>query len=338
MVEKLSKLVNVEPRDIWANEASNFTPWLRDHIELLSQAVGIEIQDVQAEVSVGDFAVDLVGEETGKSRPVIIENQLERTNHTHLGQILTYAAGKDGGVIIWVSPEIRPEHRRALEWLNEATRGNLDFFGVELEVLQIEGSELRAPNFKVIVGPGSVANKRSSTPLAGDNPSELQIRYQSFFQSLLEAIREADRSFTNRNKATNRSWMSFSAGRAGFGYALAFTATGRFRIELYIDLGDRDQNKKAFDSLEKTRREIEKELGADLDWDRLDNRRACRISRYYVQGITIWDSEEKLVELRNWIVQPLFHIRRVMLPYIQSLDLSSEDELHNDVQDDLATT
>ena len=149
MVEELSKLVKVNPREIWANEASNFTPWLRENIESLAEAVGIEIQDVESEVSVGEFSVDLVGEEPGQSRPVIIENQLERTNHTHLGQLLTYAAGKDGGVIIWVSPEIRPEHKKALEWLNDATRGNLDFFGVELEVLQIQGSNLKAPNFKV---------------------------------------------------------------------------------------------------------------------------------------------------------------------------------------------
>ena len=101
-------MVRVNPRDVWANEATNFTPWLRDNIDYLAEAVGISIQLVESEVTVGDFSVDLVGEEPGESRPVIIENQLERTNHTHLGQLLTYAAGKDGGVIIWGVPRNSP--------------------------------------------------------------------------------------------------------------------------------------------------------------------------------------------------------------------------------------
>ncbi len=166
MVEQLGKLVRANPREVWANEAINFTPWLRDNIDYLAEAVGIDIQLVESEVAVGDFAVDLVGEEPGQNRPVVIENQLERTNHTHLGQLLTYAAGKDGGVIIWVSPEIRPEHRTALEWLNDATRGNLDFFGVELEVWQIEGSPLKAPAFKVVVAPKATIPTPTPTPIS----------------------------------------------------------------------------------------------------------------------------------------------------------------------------
>jgi hypothetical protein len=128
MVEQLGKLVRLDPRTVWPNEPRDFTPWLQQNIDLLSAAIGVDIQLAEREVAVGDFSADLVGEEPGSNRVVIIENQLERTNHDHLGKLLTYAAGKAGGVIIWVAPEIRPEHRNALDWLNNATQGNIDFF------------------------------------------------------------------------------------------------------------------------------------------------------------------------------------------------------------------
>ena len=219
VTKQLGKLVRLNPREVWANEAADFTPWLRDNIDYLAEAVGISIQLVESEVAVGDFSVDLVGEEPGESRPVIIENQLERTNHTHLGQLLTYAAGKDGGVIIWVSPEIRPEHRNALEWLNEATRGNLDFFGVELEVLQIQGSEMKAPNFKVVVTPkGEPAKPIGNPPQPPGAPNELQVRYQAHFQTVLDRIKEHQLGVTARKSTGFKSWMSFSSGRAGSGF------------------------------------------------------------------------------------------------------------------------
>ena len=244
MTEQLGKLVRVNPRDVWTNEATNFTPWLRDNIDYLAEAVGIDIQLVESEVAVGDFSVDLVGEEPGQSRPVIIENQLERTNHTHLGQLLTYAAGKGGGVIIWVSPEIRSEHRNALEWLNESTRGNLNFFGVELEVLQIEGSDLKAPNFKVVVAPKSVV-PTLARPQASQ-PDKLGESYQVFFEDLLQQILPG-----NRRKILTRHHVSgIPTGKRGFQYILIFiNRQALFRIELYIDTEDVNLNKGFFDHL-----------------------------------------------------------------------------------------
>ena len=132
MVEALGKLLHLNPHTVWRNESGEFTPWLHENIESLCGAIGVDIQGVTREVAVGSFSADLVGEEPGSGRAVIIENQLKRTDHDHLGKLLTYAAGKEGGVIVWIASEIRQEHRNALEWLNNATRGNIDFFGVEL--------------------------------------------------------------------------------------------------------------------------------------------------------------------------------------------------------------
>ena len=325
MVEQLGRLSRHNPRDVWSNEATGFTPWLQEHIELLAEAVGVDIQSVDREVAVGDFSVDLVGEEPGSSRPVVIENQLERTNHDHLGKLLTYAAGKNGGVIIWVAPQIRPEHQNALEWLNGATQGNIDFFGVELELLQIDGSGPKAPNFKVVVAP-----KGFATPLAHTQNTQTTERaklYQVFFQDLLERLKGKEPRFTNRSRAGARSWITFPSGKSGFGYNLAFASGARFRVEVYIDLGDREQNKFAFDGLLADKDSIEEQLGTALEWKRLDNRRASRIAWYWDSSITIMDETAKLEQVKGWAVQHYFDFRRAFHPYLESLDIAYEEGL-----------
>ena len=322
MAEQLGKLVRVSPRDVWANEATDFTPWLRDNIDCLAEAVGIDIDLVESEVAVGNFSVDLVGEEPGQNRPVIIENQLERTNHTHLGQLLTYAAGRDGGVIIWVSPEIRPEHRSALEWLNDATRGNLDFFGVELEVLQIEGSTLKAPNFKVVVTPKEYLTKTAPTPsrsLTTGALSERGRRYQTYFQALLGKIKEREPGVPRKRRIGFHGWVDLEPSGVGFKFVAAFASGRRFRVEVYIDKGNQVSNKRVFGLLKAYKEEIENQIGTELAWERLDTRRASRIAWYYGQSVTIMDSKETLEELEEWTVESFFKFRKEMSPCIQNV-------------------
>ena len=152
---ELGRLESVQDLNAaWKNESSDFTPWLQKNIDLLSSALGVDIQpDLEREVRVGAFFLDLLGKESGyEGRPVIIENQLDRSDHSHLGQLLTYAAGKKGGVIVWVAKQIRAEHREALEWLNDATQDNIDFYGVEVQLVKIGPSQI-APNLIVAVSP-----------------------------------------------------------------------------------------------------------------------------------------------------------------------------------------
>ncbi len=327
MVEQLGKLVRVNPREVWANEAQNFTPWLRDNIDFLAEAVDIDIQLVESEVAVGDFSVDLVGEEPGQNRPVIIENQLERTNHTHLGQLLTYAAGKGGGVVIWVSPEIRAEHRNALEWLNEATRGNLDFFGVELEVLQIAGSDWKAPNFKVVVAPKSIPPSLSGSQDGQTN--ERGQRYQGFFLDLLERIHPG-----NRRKVGFHTYTLSPSAMKGAGINMVFAANPwRFRVELYIDTKSAEQNKRIFDRLLSDREKFEPELGEPLSWERLDNRRASRVAWYWGQSVTIMDDPEKLEELKAWAVPSYHKFREVMNSYLENVDFGLGDDYQDGLDD-----
>ena len=153
----LGKLERIDARTVWKYEAHNFTPWLQEHVGLLAEALGIEIESVEREVGVGDFNVDLVGRVVGGDRPIIIENQLARTDHSHLGQLLTYAAGKEAAYIVWVTPQFHDEHRRALDWLNEVTCEGVSFFGIEIELLRIVDSagnvSLPAPHFKLVAQP-----------------------------------------------------------------------------------------------------------------------------------------------------------------------------------------
>jgi hypothetical protein len=149
----LGRLVRRDAREVWAHEAHEFTPWLLEHIDQLNEAIGFEIEISAREERVGPFAVDLYGKEVQTGHPAIIENQLEPSDHSHLGQLLTYAAGLKAGVIVWVTPKFRDEHRAALSWLNEISPQEVNFFGIEIEILEINGQ--RAPNFKSVVEPNN---------------------------------------------------------------------------------------------------------------------------------------------------------------------------------------
>lgn len=310
MTENLGRIERIEDlRLVWKNEATDFTPWLQNNIDVLSEALGLDIQLVDREVSVGDFSVDLLGEEPGSSRPVVIENQLERTNHDHLGKLLTYSAGKNGGIIIWVAKQIRPEHRNALEWLNTATQGNIDFYGVEIELVKIGASQM-APNFNLVVSPKTAQGDTTTT--GPSQHSERQIRYHQFYSDLIERIKARPPRVTNLSKIGYHSWLSTTSGKSGFTFGLAFTASKRFQINLYIDLGNKLANKHAFDELLSSQESIDEELEATLDWQRLDNVRASRIAWFWDQPVTILDSEKKLETLIEWALPNYFKFRQAM--------------------------
>ena len=154
MKNKLSKIEVVDIRKIFENEL-NFTQWLKDNINQLSDVIGIEIENIEKGKGVGDFVSDLVASEINSENKIIIENQFKKTNHDHLGKIITYASGVEAKYVIWISEKIREEHQKALEWLNENSSNNeLSFFGVEIEAIRIDGSK-PALNFKLVIEPNA---------------------------------------------------------------------------------------------------------------------------------------------------------------------------------------
>jgi hypothetical protein len=145
------RLHKVPAKSGWKNEGLGFTPWLAENLDLLGQELGLRLTFRSREYPVGKYYLDLLLEDT-QERVVIVENQFGSTDHDHLGKLLTYCAGTDASVVIWIAEALNAEHVAALEWLNENTVAGVGFFGVELELLQIEDSPM-APHFRVRVQP-----------------------------------------------------------------------------------------------------------------------------------------------------------------------------------------
>ena len=299
-----------ELRLVWPNEAADFTPWLAENMSVLGKALGMEDLEVDAqEASVGSYALDILAHD-GNGRQVVIENQLEATDHTHLGQLLTYAAGFDANVIVWIARKFRDEHRDALDLLNRRTGEDTDFFGVEVELWQIDDSR-RAPNFKPVVTPNEW---RKQTIRTAGRVSGRRERYGAFFQELIDTLREKH-NFTMARKAPYRNRCRFSTGYGqDFQYEARFDSEGRARVELYIASGDTDWNKELFDQLEKRKPAIESEFGETPEWDRLGNPRIAVVRRGSID-----DDEETLGEIRAWMAERLLKFKQVFGPRLDEL-------------------
>lgn len=301
MIE-LGKLQPFDLRKLFGSEPRAFTPWLASNINLLGQALGIDLELLQIEKAVGDFSCDIQARDTGRDRPVIIENQLEPTDHRHLGQLLTYAAGLDAAVIVWISPEVRDEHREALDWLNRRTDDRLEFFGVSLEAVQIDDSK-PAVQFRLVAFPN--AWTKAVTTENRREVSELNQRYKQFFQGVIDELREAHR-FTNARIAQAQNWYAFSKG--GFTYSATFTGDGRLRAALEI-------SKSVFDLLQAQRNEAEQKTGP-IEWERLDQNQLSRISLVR-PNTSIDEATAQADEVRTWLIQALLKLESAFKPHLE---------------------
>jgi hypothetical protein len=306
----LGRLSRIDPRDVWKSESADFTPWLAENLDRLAEALGLDLELSRSEAAVGDFSVDLLARDLGRDRIVIIENQLEPTDHTHLGQIITYAAGLEAGVVIWVSPEFREEHRQALDWLNRVHEGQTEFFGVLVELIRVDDSK-PAVNFRPVAFPNQWSREAGSSR---GEVSPKRAAYQQFFQRLLDELRDKHK-FTNARAAQPQNWYSFSTGVHGFVWSFSFSQGGRVRAELYIDTGDADRNEQILNSLMNERAILEKEFGEPLVWEPLEEKRACRVACY--RGGSIDSPAEQLEDIHAWAVDRLLRFKRVFGPRLR---------------------
>lgn len=311
-------LEQVPPRTQWQSEFRHFTPWLAENLGLLGAALGLDLELVQTEALVGDFNCDIHAREQGMGRRVIIENQLEQTDHGHLGQLLTYAAGLKAAVIVWISPNVRDEHREAIDWLNRHTTESVDFFAVSLEVVRIEASK-PAVVFRLVASPNQWAKTAATVRTEA---SGRMAAYQAFWQPLLNELREKHR-FTNARASQPQSWMNFSAGVSGCVYGVSFPRGNRIQAEVYIDVGESLLNKAIFRQLESAKAEIELGMGEPLSWEPLDNRRACRIA-VSRPGSSIEDTPVKGDEMRTWLIERLLLLRKVIGPRLKPAIAAAE--------------
>ena len=317
-IPELGRIEKIELREVWSDEAEDFTPWLSEQgLDELGNALGLDLELKSMEASVGSFALDLLCTESGTNRTVIIENQLGPTDHDHLGKLLTYAGGWDANVIVWIAKEFRDEHRQALELLNQRTGEDTEFFGVVIELWKI-GDSHPAPHFKMVVTPNEW---KKTIPTV---ESERGRRYREFFQKLIDSLRK--RGFPKALVAQPSNYYYFSAGHADrVRYGARLTGGGEAKVEIYIDSKDKDWNKALFDKLMEHREDIESDLSESLvEWERQDDRRHSRIS--ISRKGSIDDNPEKLEETRNWMIEKLPDFRRVFGPMLDELAIAKVKE------------
>src|SRR5580704_11714113 len=203
----LGELKRIKPKEVWPDEARNFTPWLAENLSRLGEVLGMDLELTVREAPIGDFSCDLLVRDLGTGRIVIIENQFGSTDHDHLGKTLTYAAGLEAEAVIWIAEKIREEHRQALEWLNRHTDTEVRFFAVTVELLQIDTSR-PAVDFKPVVFPNEW---QRGTRDSAERPSPRGEAYRLYFQSLIDELREKHH-FTNARVGQPQNWYTFSSG------------------------------------------------------------------------------------------------------------------------------
>lgn len=308
-MNELARLKQVELTKVWPNEASDFTPWLADHLGSLGAALGMDLELRTREAPVGSFSLDILAHDVGRDRVVVIENQLKQTDHDHLGKALTYAAGYDASAVVWIAKQIREEHRQALDWLNRHTDSEIAFYGVVVELLQIDDSR-PAFNFKLLAFPNEF--RKSRIPQSGGT-SERGETYRAFFQDVIDRLRE-DYQFTGARIGQAQSWYAFASGHSGITYNGSFAQGGRVRTEVYIHGGTQEENKALFDRLEGSKREIESSFGEPIEWERLDDRRSSRAAVY--RSGSIDDDSDTLIEIRKWMIDRLMKFKAVVGPML----------------------
>lgn len=307
---QFGKITKIGLRELWPNE-KDFTTWLASNIGALGAALGMDLELKDKEAAVGDFSLDLLANDLGTGNTLIIENQLTQTDHDHLGKLLTYAAGFSARTVVWVAEIIRDEHRQALEWLNQRTDEDTQFFGVVIEVFKVDDSK-PAYNFNPVVFPNEW--QKSKKRQASGNISSKGEAYKNYFQSLIDELRETHK-FTNAKIGQPQNWYSFSSGVSNISFAAVFAQGGKARAELFIDVGNAEKNKALFDWLYEQREDIHKKLGTELEWERLDDKRASRIAVY--RNGTIEASEDELIEIKSWHIANLLRFKEVFPPLIK---------------------
>ncbi len=325
IASNLARLEQVELRSIWATEAGDFTPWLaeEDNLRLLGDTIGIELELEAQEKAVGPFSADILCKDTADGTWVLIENQLERTDHTHLGQLLTYAAGLQAVTIVWIARSLTEEHRAALDWLNEITDDKFRFFGLEIEVWKI-GDSVAAPKFNIVSKPNDWYRDvaRSASQLSRSELTDAKKLQLDFWTAFKNHIDEHGALFQSV-KPQAQNWLTLGIGRSGFHLSpiASFWDSNKqswenqeLRAELVLD----GINAKAhYVALQARRQEIEGALRGELVWYNPSNARMCRV---YVRREVELNDRSRWQEYLTWLIDELNQFYKLFRPLVRDLE------------------
>ncbi len=308
----IGKISRIPIRDLWNHEAYDFTTWLRDNIDVLNDSLNMNLSSVENEHSVGSFNIDLVAEDDD-GNVVVIENQLEKSDHDHLGKLITYLTAMDAKTAIWIVSEPRQEHVKAVSWLNEATSAS--FYLFKLEAIQI-GDSTPAPLLTSIVEPSETS--KSVGNAKKDMAERDKFRYD-FWTQLLEISSEKTKLHGNISPS-KYNWIGTGSGKRGLGFNYGIRKDGA-QVELYIDRGkESDQeNREIYIELFKHKEEIEKVFGGELKWEKLETKRACRISKQFNNGG--YRDFDKYKEIIDEMVENMIKLEKSLAPYIKILKI-----------------
>lgn len=305
----IEKLTEVDVRELWSHEQLDFSNWLArdENLEYLNDIIGLTLTDADKEVYVGSYRCDIVAKDETSDITVIIENQLESTNHDHLGKIITYASGLDAKVIIWIVKETKEEHRAAIEWLNNNTNKNINFFLIEIHAYKI-GNSNPAPKFEVVEKPNDFI-KRSKTNSNDNELNKRQVERKIFWEQFNNVLVKKGKPF-NLRKATTDHWYEVAMGTSEAHVSISLVnKNNHIVVEVYVS-----DNKDLFDNLFKHKDKIEQELGFKLIWDRLNNKKASRI-KYIIDGLD-FNHHDNYEELMNQSIDAAVSMRDTFKKYL----------------------
>ncbi len=310
----IGKIKQVHLRDVWKHEALDFTRWLEENLDVLSDKIGIVLLNVEREKNAGDFNVDLVAEDEN-GNPVIIENQIEKSDHNHLGKIITYLTAIEAKAAIWIVSEPRPEHVAAISWLNGSSTAS--FYLLKVQAIRIDDSK-PAPLLTLIVGPSEESRH------IGERKKEMAERYiiREQFWSQLLAYSKTQTKLHATISPSRHNWIGTGAGVSGLAYNYSITQH-EANIELYIDKGKEmdEQNLQIFRQLLQHREDIENKFGEPLDWQELEDKRACRIRKTIPGGYR--DPESEWPDIQKRMVDTMVRLERALNPYIKKLNVGT---------------
>ena len=314
----IAELISVDLRDEWPNEADDFTPWLADNLPRMLDALGLAHDIVETEQPVGRYRADIVFTDSETDRLVLVENQLTRTDHNHLGQILTYAAGLDAATVIWVARAFNEEHRAALDWLNEHTHDDLSFIGVEVELWRIGGSD-PAPRFNVVAKPNNWT--RSMRKTARGELSQTRLMQVEYWRALREHVVAVGGPVRMTDRDRPQGWSEFAVGRTNFNLSAVMLRNGKqVRAELYIRGPSAKQH---LEGLRAQSEQIQSELGYPLAWEDLPERTDCRVAVYLDDADPDdrgdWDRQHR------WLAERLNDLHRVFSDRVKALPDPDEE-------------
>ena len=291
----LGKLKKVSLREIWKNEAYDFTPWLAENIDQLAEAIGIELEFIDKEVSVGSYSADILAKDTGTDKFVVIENQLEKTNHDHLGKCVTYASVLDASAIIWIASKFTDEHKKALDWLNDHTSDEIGFYGLQIELWKIDHSQ-PAIRFNVISQPNEVvrqvSQRKNQTELSQTRKTQLE--FWTMFRDKLSKKKQ----IRSLQSPRPQYWFDIALGKAGIVLSNTFnTEKNELGVRIYIQNNKADEWLPYFESKKDI---IENEIGEKLQWNPNPNNRDKIIGLSKKFDL---DNKENWNEAINWLIE-----------------------------------